>query len=63
MRVRDAERGGRTPAVALTAYAREEDRVRSLSAGFDAHVSKPVEPAELLAVVAELAKRDVRTLS
>jgi PAS domain S-box-containing protein len=57
VRERDARNGGRTPAVALTAYARDEDRARSLSAGFDAHVAKPVEPSELLAVVAGLTKR------
>ncbi len=49
------EKGGRIPAVALTAYARVEDRMRVLSAGFQMHVPKPVEPAELLAVVASLA--------
>ena len=53
----DARHGSATPAVALTAYAREEDRARSLAAGFDAHVAKPVEPAELLEVVAALARR------
>ena len=54
------EQGGQIPAVALTAYARVEDRLRVLSAGFQMHVPKPVEPAELLAVVASLAKRNVR---
>ena len=44
-------------AVALTAYARAEDRVRALQAGYHAHVPKPVEPAELIAVVANLAGR------
>jgi PAS domain S-box-containing protein len=44
------------PAVALTAYAREEDRRRALEAGFQMHVAKPVEPAELLRVVASLAE-------
>jgi PAS domain S-box-containing protein len=48
------------PAVALTAYARTQDRVRAITAGFDIHVAKPVEPAELLAVVASLAARAVR---
>jgi CheY-like chemotaxis protein len=48
-----------TPAVALTAYARDDDRARSLAAGFDAYLPKPVEPAELLAVVAGLLKRPV----
>jgi signal transduction histidine kinase/ActR/RegA family two-component response regulator len=44
--------GGRTPAIALTAYARSEDRVRALAAGFQMHVAKPIEPAELVASVA-----------
>ena len=51
------ERGGRMPAAALTAYARAEDRVRALRSGFQMHVSKPVEPAELITVVANLAGR------
>ena len=58
VRERDARAGRRTPAVALTAYAREEDRALSFAAGFDAHVPKPVEPPELLNVVASLAARD-----
>ena len=49
--------GGNTPAAALTAYARVEDRTRALRAGFQLHVPKPVEPAELIAVVVNLAKR------
>lgn len=49
------EQNGRIPAVALTAYARLEDRMKVLSAGFQMHISKPVEPAELIAVVASLA--------
>jgi CheY-like chemotaxis protein len=48
-------RGGSVPAVALTAYARAEDRVRAVLAGFQHHVVKPVEPAELIAMVASLA--------
>ncbi|HEY9402985.1 MAG TPA: PAS domain S-box protein [Pyrinomonadaceae bacterium] len=51
------ERGGEIPAAALTAYARPEDRVRALRSGFQMHVSKPVEPAELITVVAALAGR------
>ncbi len=43
------------PALALTAYARIEDRLRVLAAGFQMHVPKPVEPAELVAVVGSLA--------
>jgi signal transduction histidine kinase/ActR/RegA family two-component response regulator len=49
--------GGDVPAVALTAYARTEDRTACLLAGFNSHVSKPVEPLELLAVVASLTRR------
>jgi CheY-like chemotaxis protein/anti-sigma regulatory factor (Ser/Thr protein kinase) len=45
------------PAIALTAFARTEDRTRSLRAGFAAHISKPVEPAELVATVAAVAGR------
>ncbi|HEX8456527.1 MAG TPA: PAS domain S-box protein [Pyrinomonadaceae bacterium] len=51
------ERGGAIPAAALTAYARTEDRVRALRSGFQMHVPKPVEPAELITVVATLAGR------
>ncbi|WP_229458894.1 hybrid sensor histidine kinase/response regulator [Massilia glaciei] len=48
------EGGGAVPAVALTAFARSEDRVRALTAGFAAHIAKPVEPVELIAAVARL---------
>ena len=51
-----ADAGGRTPAAALTAYARAEDRRQAMQAGFEMHVSKPVEPAELVTVVATLAR-------
>jgi CheY-like chemotaxis protein len=47
----------RLPAVALTAYARTEDRVKALLAGFQSHVPKPVVPAELVTVIASLAQR------
>ncbi|MDT7603978.1 MAG: hypothetical protein QOF61_1975, partial [Acidobacteriota bacterium] len=56
-----AERGGEIPAAALTAYARPEDRMRALMAGFQIHIPKPVEPAELVAVVASLAGRAIKT--
>jgi signal transduction histidine kinase len=52
----DGELGG-VPAVALTAYAGEADRQRALSAGFQLHLPKPVEPRELAAAVAALADR------
>lgn len=51
------DRGGDTPALALTAFARSEDRTRSLRAGFQMHLSKPVEPQELIASIVNLADR------
>jgi signal transduction histidine kinase/ActR/RegA family two-component response regulator len=59
IRRRPAERGGRTPAVALTAYSSAEERQRGLAAGFDAHAAKPIDPAELARIVARLAARAV----
>ena len=47
-------RGGRVPAIALTAYAASETRDRALAVGFDAHLSKPVEPAVLIAAITSL---------
>jgi PAS domain S-box-containing protein len=52
-----AEQGGRIPSVALTAYARTEDRLQALRSGYQMHVPKPVELAELVAVIASLAQR------
>ncbi|PQV63330.1 PAS domain S-box-containing protein [Abditibacterium utsteinense] len=51
------DQGGQIPAAALTAYARVEDRLQVLRSGFQIHLPKPVEPAELVAVVANLASR------
>ncbi|MDQ1922503.1 hybrid sensor histidine kinase/response regulator [Massilia pseudoviolaceinigra] len=48
--------GGDVPAVALTAFARSEDRLRALEAGFMAHIAKPVEPSELIATVASMGE-------
>ena len=59
LRAMPKEQGGQTPAVALTAYARTEDRVRALSAGYQVHLSKPVDRSELAAVVARLVERRV----
>jgi PAS domain S-box-containing protein len=56
VRTLSAEQGGKIPAVALTAYARAEDRTRAIAEGFQMHIPKPVEPAELATVVASLAK-------
>ena len=55
VRLLPATEGGRTPAVALTAFARAEDRQRALRAGYQAHVTKPAEAAELINVIANLA--------
>jgi PAS domain S-box-containing protein len=54
-----AEKGGKIPAIALTAYARVEDRMQALKAGYQMHVPKPVELAELAAVVASVARRSL----
>ncbi len=52
-----SDRGGKIPAIALTAYTRTEDRLQSLRAGYDMHVPKPVELAELVAVAATVVRR------
>jgi CheY-like chemotaxis protein len=54
---------GCVPAIALTALARDEDRKRTLQAGYQVHISKPVDPAELVTVIATLAGRDGRELA
>jgi signal transduction histidine kinase/ActR/RegA family two-component response regulator len=57
IRLLDADRGGNVPAIALTAYARAEDRMKAVLAGFQMHLVKPVEGAELVTMVASLAGR------
>ena len=57
VRRREADSGGRLPAVALTAYAGVEDQRRAVAAGFQTHLAKPLDPAEMVAVVARLAGR------
>ena len=57
LRALPPERGGNLPAAALTAYARSEDRRRALAAGFQLHAAKPIEPAELVTIVANLVNR------
>jgi signal transduction histidine kinase/ActR/RegA family two-component response regulator len=57
--IRDVRRlssaeGGKTPAIALTAFARSEDRTRAMLAGYQVHVSKPIEPVELIATIKSL---------
>jgi CheY-like chemotaxis protein len=53
-----AAHSARIPALALTAFARADDRRRALEAGFDEHLAKPVDPDQLIAVVADLARRN-----
>jgi CheY-like chemotaxis protein len=57
LRSRSPEQGGKIPAAALTAYARAEDRRRAIQAGFQLHMPKPVDPCELVTVVARLVGR------
>lgn len=57
VRLLGPDRGGMVPAIALTAFARSEDRTRTLRAGFRVHVAKPVDPSELVATVASVAGR------
>jgi CheY-like chemotaxis protein len=58
-RVRElpAAAGGRTPAIALTALARPEDRIRATLAGYQTHIAKPVDAQELTATVSSLARQ------
>jgi len=60
IRALPAQEGGETPAVALTAFARSEDRTRAMLAGYQVHISKPFEPRELVATLASLAGRAAR---
>ncbi|HKP86992.1 MAG TPA: PAS domain S-box protein [Blastocatellia bacterium] len=57
VRALPSEESGRTPAIALTAHVRAADRLRALSSGFDAHLGKPMEPVELVTVIASLVRR------
>jgi CheY-like chemotaxis protein len=63
LRALEDSRESALPAVALTAYARSEDRTKAIRSGFQNHLAKPVEPAELLAIVSSLAGRRVTTPS
>ena len=57
VRALPSERGGQTPALALTAYARTEDRIRALSEGYQVHLAKPIDRGELAAVIGNLCQR------
>lgn len=58
LRASEAGTGKRLPAIALTAFARTQDRLQALSAGYNMHVPKPVEPTELLLVIASLVSQN-----
>lgn len=58
VRALSATRGGKVPAIALTAYARTEDRLRTMRAGYQMHMTKPVEITELVFVIASLFQRE-----
>jgi CheY-like chemotaxis protein len=58
VRALPTDQGGKVPAVALTAYARIEDRLKALRAGYEMHVPKPVELTELVAVILSLVRRE-----
>lgn len=55
IREREGSEGSRLPAIALTAYARNEDRQKAIESGFELHVPKPVEPKSLVAAIAQVA--------
>ena len=58
VRALSVESGGLTPAIALTGYATRKDRERALSAGYQLHLAKPVEPPDLVAAIASLSRRN-----
>ncbi|ACC81945.1 hybrid sensor histidine kinase/response regulator [Nostoc punctiforme] len=60
LRSLEPEKGGCMPAIALTAYTREEDRLEALAAGFQQHLSKPIDPTKLIAMVASVLKLSVQ---
>jgi CheY-like chemotaxis protein len=57
LRTRFADKSNQIPAIALTAFARSQDRLKALSAGYQTHVAKPIEPLELVTVIASLTQR------
>jgi CheY-like chemotaxis protein len=57
VRALSGEKLSRLPAIALTAFTRAQDRMRALSSGYQSHVAKPVEPDELVTVIASLTGR------
>jgi CheY-like chemotaxis protein len=62
VRALNADDGGDTPALALTAFARSEDRMRAMLAGYQVHISKPIEPQELAVAVQTLSRKSVHPI-
>ncbi|MEP7247765.1 MAG: response regulator [Gammaproteobacteria bacterium] len=62
LRMRPAEGGGQIPALALSAFARNEDRDLALRSGYQAHIAKPVDPADLVRAIADLTAHPVTPL-
>jgi CheY-like chemotaxis protein len=60
LRARGERRGGKMPAVALTGYTRSEDRDEAIDAGFQRHLTKPIDGAQLVATLADLIRHSVR---
>jgi CheY-like chemotaxis protein len=56
VRARQGKYGGLVPAVAVTAYARQDDRAKSLAAGFNAHIAKPIDPATFVSALIAAVK-------
>jgi CheY-like chemotaxis protein len=63
VRLIGTERGAHVPAVALTAYTREEDRARSLAEGYEEYLPKPIDPSELIKLLARLAQNKRSSIS
>ena len=60
LRARPAAQGGHNPALSLSAFARNEDRELALRSGYQAHIAKPVEPADLVKAIATLTGHQAR---
>jgi hypothetical protein len=63
VRVLPPEQGGTVPAAAMTAHGSREDKERALEAGFQRHLPKPFQPADLFALIGDLAGREAAVRS
>ncbi|BAT51622.1 PAS/PAC sensor hybrid histidine kinase [Nostoc sp. NIES-3756] len=57
LREREINTGSQIPAIAVTAFTREEDKLKAIASGYQIHFSKPIEPTQLAAVVASLVEK------